>query len=961
MGPGTTDGRIWRDVLVKEQLRRVLRPLGVALLSSLPLAGLAQQPAVRLSGPITGAPVTAVAESRSPLAVMGEDAGTVPASMALKGLTLVFSRSAAQEADLRALLAAQQDPSSPQYHQWLTPDSFGARFGVADADLAQVKSWLQSQGSSVDSVNRSHNALTFSGTAGTVGAAFGTELHRYKLGTETHFAPATELSVPAALAPLVTAVLHTSDIRPKPSLRLTHARAVAPDYTSSQTQAHYLTPKDIATMYNVQAEYSAGYTGVGQSIAVVGQSYVLTSDVTAFQAAAGLATNAPTLVLVPSTGVSGISSGDEGESDIDLEYAGGLAPGANVYLVYVGNNANADVFEALNYAITENIAPVVSISYGGCEPLSSASSLNAYSATYMQAAAQGQSIIASAGDDGSEACYGYPGESTAVQEQLAVSFPASSPYVTAVGGTQMSAGTTAAGASTYWATASGTDLSSSLLSYVPEVTWNEDSTNDGIVAGGGGASVVFARPTYQAGVAGIPTGATRLLPDVSLLSAVNTPGFLYCSSDLQDLQAEDLTSSCVTGFRDASDKYLLIAGGTSFAAPVMAGMTALLNQIKHSTGQGLLNTQLYALAGNTATYASAFHDITSGTIACTIASATYCSTAGASGYAAGTGYDEATGLGSINFANLVSAWPSTSATALPNSVTTLAPATAAPAAGAADVITINVTSTSTSTVTPTGTVAVSVDGGTATTVALVNGSATYSYTASTAGGTYVIKAVYSGDSGHAVSQGTTTVNITSGTVATGSFSLAAANLTVATGAVEPTTVTVTPSGGYTGSVVWTLSTGSAGTNVCYSIDALPVLATQVATQGTLYIGVGTAVCGSVTNSPYLRPITVAAQKASYTTPPTKPWKSKPIAFAFAGLLITGFAARRKSRRLPMLLSLAMLTAVGLGLSGCGGSGTGQTTTTPPVATATTYTLTLTGRDSVTSSITSSTTLTLTTQ
>lgn len=946
---------------MKEQLRRVLRPVWVALLFSLSLATPAQQPAVRLSGPISDVSAATLLGSRSPLAAMATDAGVLPAGTAIQGLTLVFSRSAAQKADLQTLLAAQLDPSSPQYHQWLTPDTFGARFGVADADLARVESWLQGEGFSVDGVNRSHNAVTFSGTAGSVGSAFRTELHRYKLGGETHFAPATDLSLPAALAPLVTAVLHTSDFRPRPAVRLLHAQTVAPDYTSSQTQAHYLTPKDIATMYDVQAEYSAGYTGVGQAIAVVGQSYVLTADVTAFQAAAGLPANPPTLVLVPNTGVSGISSGDEGESDIDLEYAGGMAPGASVYLVYVGNNANNNVFDALNYAVTENIAPVISISYGVCEPLASTTSLTAFNTIYMQAAAQGQSILASSGDEGSEGCYGFTNQSVAVQEQLAVDFPASSPYVTAVGGTQMAAGTTAPGASTYWATASGTDAVGSLLSYVPEVAWNEDSSNNGIVAGGGGASAVFSRPTWQTGVGNVAAGTTRLVPDISLLSAVNTPGFLYCTSDAADLQAENLTSSCVNGFRDLSGKYLLVAGGTSFAAPVMAGMTALLNQVKHSTGQGLLNPEMYSLATNGTTYATVFHDITSGTNACTIPSATYCSIAGASGFAAGVQYDEATGLGSLDFANFVSAWPSTSATALPNSVTTLAPATATPTSGAADVVTINVTSTSTSTVTPTGTVAISVDGGPTSTVTLTNGSATYIYTASATGGTHVVTAVYSGDVGHASSRGATTINITANTVATGSFTLSVANLTVATGSVGTSTVTATPAGGYTGSIVWTLSTGTAGTNVCYSINALPVLGTQLSTQDTLLIGVGAAQCGQGANLPSMRPVTVVAQKAANTPAPGKPWGGEPIGLAFAGLLFAGFAARRRSRSLPLLLTLVMLSVVGLGLSGCSGNGTGQSTPTPiPTPAVTTYTLTLTGTDSVTSSITSSTTLILTT-
>lgn len=958
--------------MVKQQLRRFLRPIWVALLSSLPLAAMAQGPASRLRGPITGEPATALPGSRPPLAAMATDTGVLPPGTPMDGLTLVFSRSAAQEADLQGVLAAQQDPASPQYHQWLTPDGFGKRFGVADADLARVETWLQGEGFSIQGVNRSHNAMTFSGTAGTVGLAFGTELHSYSLRGETHFAPATTLRLPAALAPLVTAVLHTSDFRPKPSLRLARAQAVpVPDYTSSLTQAHYLTPKDVATMYNVQALYSAGYTGVGQSIAVVGQSYVLTSDVTAFQAAAGLPTNAPTLVLVPNTGVAGISSGDEGESDIDLEYAGGMAPGANVYLVYVGNGATANgnpfnVFDALNYAITENIAPVVSISYGGCEALASASLLNSYNAIYMQAAAQGQSIIASTGDTGSESCYGSPNQTNAVQEQLSASFPASSPYVTAVGGTQMVDGASVAGASTYWASASGTDVTSSLLSYVPEVAWNEDAITKSLSAGGGGASIVFARPTWQTGVPGIAAGSTRLLPDVSLLSAVSAPGYLYCSSDAVNLRAEALTGSCTNGFRDASGKYLLIAGGTSFAAPVLAGMTALLNQVKHATGQGSLNPQLYGLAANPAIYASAFHDITSGTIACPIASTTYCSAAGASGFAAGTGYDEATGLGSLNFANLVSAWPSTSFTALPNSVTTLAPATAQPATGATDVIAINVTSTSTGAVIPTGTVAVSVDGVSSATLTLVNGSANFSYAAAGAGGVHVIKAVYSGDAVHAPSIGTTTVTITTNTPATGSFTLAATNLTVATGSVGTSTVTATPSGGYSGSIVWTLSASTAAPNLCYRIKVLPVSGTQATTTDTLSIGVGAAVCAAPPNLPSMRPVPAIAEKAGNIVPPAglpaRPWKGRPVALGFAGLLLTGFATRRRVRGIPTLLALVSLTAVGLGISGCSGSGTGTGTTgsAPPTAAATTYTLTLTGRDSVSSSIMASTDFTLTT-
>ena len=943
--------------------RRTLRPVWAAMVSTLSLLAAAQTPKARLSGPITG-DTTALAGSRPPLARLATDAGALPSGTAMKGLTMVFARSAAQEADLASLLAAQQDPTSPQYHQWLTPDNFAARFGVAASDLATTEAWLQGQGFSVDGVNRSRNAITFSGTAGTVGTAFRTEFHQYKLSGETHFAPATDLSLPASLSGIVSAVLHTSDFRPKPHIRPAIGPQAAPAFTSSQTQAHFLTPKDVATMYNVTAEYNAGYTGVGQSIAVMGQSYVQTADIAAFRSAAGLPAATPTLVLVPGTGVAGISAGDETESDLDLEYSGGMAPGATVSLVYVGNNPSYGAFDSLDYAISENIAPVLSISYGGCEPLSAASQLQAYSAMYAQAAAQGQSIFAAAGDEGSEDCFGAQNVSTATADQLAVDFPGSSPYVTSVGGTQMASGTTAAGSTTYWGAASGSDNTSSLLSYVPETVWNETSAAQGILAGGGGASIDFPRPSYQAGVPGIPAGAFRLVPDVSLQASTSNPGYLYCSSDLDSLEGANITASCTSGFRDSSGKYLLVAGGTSFAAPIMAGMTALLNQVTHATGQGLLNPQLYALASSSGTYASAFHDITHGTNACSVASV--CPAQQALLYPAGVGYDEATGLGSVNFANLVAAWPSTSNTALAATVTTVAAASTTPGAGAADTITLNVVSATTGAGTPTGTVAISVDGGAATSVPLVSGAASFAYIASTTPGSHVITATYTGDATHAASTSSTSVTITAGTLATGAFSFSVGSLTVPTNSAGTSAVLISPVSGYNGSAVFTLTIPSTAPIICYAMEygtsgaqtyTVPVAGL---TQATLLIGVGATQCGSVTNNPSWRIAKPTVQKASVTPPTSKPSPNVPVLAALAGLLATGFAARRRARRLPMLLTMGLLMAVTLGAVGCGGGGgTGESTSTPVPTSGASYTLTLTGTDSVTSSITSSTNFTLT--
>lgn len=180
---------------------------------------------------------------------------------------------------------------------------------------------------------------------------------------------------------------------------------------------------------------------------------------------------------------------------------------------------------------------------------------------------------------------------------------------------------------------------------------------------------------------------------------------------------------------------------------------------------------------------------------------------------------------------------------------------------------------------------------------------------------------------------------------------------------------ISPTGGYNGSSVFTLTVPSGAPTICYAMEyggstaqvyAVPVTGI---TQATLLIGVGSTVCGSVSTNPYWKTVNPTAQKASLTPPAGKSSHGPVLLTTLAGLLVVGFGARR--RKLPMLLNVALLTVVGLGLglglSGCSGSGTGtgETGTTTPTAATTTYTLTLTGTDSVSSSITSSTTFTLT--
>jgi hypothetical protein len=210
---------------------------------------------------------------------------------------------------------------------------------------------------------------------------------------------------------------------------------------------------------------------------------------------------------------------------------------------------------------------------------------------------------------------------------------------------------------------------SSALSYIPEQPWDDDNsadTSQPLSSGGGGVSTLTARPSWQAGVPGIPAGAMRLVPDISLDASNADAPYAVCSSDQTDWNTQAnggsapyQESSCNSGLRDSYSQDLTLAGGTSFDAPIFSAMLAILNQAKgFSTGQGLINPTLYSLASNSTTYATAFHDITTGSNACT-AGATYCSTAGAANYSAGVGYDEASGIGSLDFYNLLNAWPGT--------------------------------------------------------------------------------------------------------------------------------------------------------------------------------------------------------------------------------------------------------------------------------------------------------------
>jgi subtilase family serine protease len=970
-------------------IQKRLRVCGWIAVCTLAAASLgAQSVTPRIQSEITLSEVSPLKGSVHPLAQSRFDAGRLPANTRLNSISIVFNRSAAQEADLQALIAAQQNPASPLYHQWLNPDQFGARFGMAQADLDKVQTWLQQQGFSIDSVARSRNMIRFSGTARQVENAFATQMHYYKMNGVQHFAPSTELSVPAALAPAIAAVRNLNDFRPRPMHVRANSKRVRPSYTfyySNTQQAVLFAPGDIKVAYDINPLAGSGFTGTGQSIAIMGQSAIQLTDIEAFQSAAGLATKDPTTVLVPDTGTSTVQQGgDEGESDLDLEWSSATAPGADIIFVYTGSDTTAGVFDSLFYTIEEDLAPIVSISYGSCEPASTKSDIDSVELVLAQGAAQGQTIVASAGDQGSTACSGESSLTTAQQEVLAVNYPASSAFITAVGGTEITAADDVVGP--YWSAAPSTtqDQITSALQYIPEVAWNDDPTSGqftvaqggGLSASGGGASIYVARPSWQTGTIGgtkIPSGSFRLVPDVSLYSSPNLPGYLYCTSDQSDWSPASGTtqaqqSSCTSGFYDNATGDLIVAGGTSFAAPIFAGMVAIVNQAKgYTTGQGLINPTLYSMAADSTTYNSAFHDIKTSNNYCT-AGSTYCASNGSTlGFAAGPGYDEVTGLGSVDLNNLVTAWAAPVAP-LAGTTTSITSTSSSPLVNTPVTFTITVVATSG---TPSGSVNLSIDGGgtpysnggttaTATLSSTTAGTATATYQATfSTAGTHQIVAEFPSSATLAASTGV--VQVTVGTASSGKGTIALtsspATLTITQGTSGVETITVTPAGGYTGTVLLTMSATSSNlTNLCYNFPNIttsgqgPVTVSGTTAAPTqLTLDTLPADCGLVSprkgGSPLHR-LSGAVPAGKKGTNPA------PLAVAFSGLLLVGFLGRY-SRKLSALAAMAVLAAVSFTATACGGGGGGSNPVTPDPPKGT-YTITVTGQDSVTSTITGTT-------
>src|SRR5208337_4126954 len=576
------------------------------------------------------------------------DVGPTDPSLPMKRTILLLKIAPEKQAQLDRLVAEQQDPSSPNFHQWLTPEQFGERFGRSPEEIATVKGWLISHGFTIDETAKSGAWIDFSGTVADVDSAFHANMHDYRVEGQLHHANSTDPSIPRTLADVVAGPVSLHNF-PRKAMHTPPRRIFdvekpetkpQPGYTVSATN-HNLAPGDFAAIYDVNTVYKLGYDGAGVTIAVVEQTNQggAIAKWNTFRSTFGLPYNPPVVTVNTDPGDTGAA--DDSEEDLDVEWSGAVATGATINCVVSGGAGSAfGVDLSAKYIVDNNMADIISDSYGDCEPDLSTTyydSVTTWSLFYYnlweQAASQGITVFVVTGDSGAYACTDDNGNPEAPK---AVNGLASTPFNTAVGGTQLS------DLSTYWSPNNSTNGTSALppasgaawSNY--EVAWNNFNAQNSWVywASGGGASALWGKPAWQV-CPGVPNDGWRDMPDVSLNADTNVGYRIYsCYND---------TGSC------GSD-YWSIIGGTSGASPTLAGIMALIVQSKGER-QGNFNSVFYQL-GN-AQYSGAsgaspvFHDITKGNNGFGVAFP---------GYSCTAHYDLVTGLGSVNATNLLLAF-----------------------------------------------------------------------------------------------------------------------------------------------------------------------------------------------------------------------------------------------------------------------------------------------------------------
>jgi subtilase family serine protease len=850
--------------------------------------------------------------SVSPKARLEFDQGAVDPSMKLGYVTLQVNPSPSQQSALENLLAEQQDPASGNYHKWLSPEQFADRFGMSRRDTARITDWLRSEGFTILHVARARNWVAFSGTAAQVQSALHTQIHYFVVDGDQHYANTTEISLPKALAGVVTGVRGFDDFLWKSMLA---RRPVTQNGTSntgnpfySSGAGNFLAPDDIATIYDIKPLYTAGIDGTNTSLVIVGQTDVTLSDITQFRTDFKLPAIKLQQKLATGCVDPGITS-DLVEADLDLEWSGAVARNANI--VFVTCDAkHGGVFTSAQYAIDNNLAPVISMSYGGCEPLNGQSVATQTRAIIQQANSNGITFISSSGDEGAAGCDA--GHSPPATGGLEVNLPASVPETTALGGSEFNEGT-----GTYW----GGNSSSfgSALSYIPEEGWNDTALGNGFSSTGGGKSIYFSKPAWQSG-----SDSVRDVPDVTIAASPNHDGYLLCSS-----------GSCANGI--ANDTF--IVGGTSASAPVFAGIVTLLNQfllkngLLTKPGVSNINPTLYQLVKSNA---SAFHDITTGNniVPCTpgtpagYPASQQCPAAGQFGYNAGTGYDLVTGLGSVDAYNLVTGWNSSAVA----TTTTLSISPASPVnAGTSVTLTATVKPAPTVTnppqaVTFNDAVLGNLGSGT------LNSSGVASLIKILTGASYSITAKYNGDS-----------NFSGSTSSAVPYNVQDFRITP-----SPTTVTITTPGQSGMSTLTITPLGGFSQTLTYSCTGLPSEAT----------------CTFAAASATSETLTIA------TMAPSAKLDKDPLGhrgMMVYALLIPGFLGfvsmtsnrKRSLRGVRLLTLIAVLALSTLWMPACGGGGS-STPSNPGTPTGTS-TITVTATTGGTTPLSHPTAVTLTVQ
>ena len=776
-------------------LNRIVTVTAASLLSVTAFSQAAQQvqtlarPTVRITQRVDSSVTTTLAGTHPAIVEHATIGSHLAASTPLPHMMLVLTPTEDQVLALRTLLDQQQDKTSPNFHKWLTPEAYGQSFGVAPADIASITAWLQDQGFTVNSVAKGNRIITFSGTSGQVETSFHTKMQHVTVDGEAHISNTTDIAVPQAFTGVVRGIASLNDFHPRANATDPRKVVVSADpngpngttpfgnqgtplYTSISSGSHYVTPGDAETIYNGNPLLQAGIDGTGQTIAVIGRTDITLSDVQQFRSMFGLKKNDPTFTII---GEDPGINGDDIEAYLDVEWAGGMAPGAAINLIVGGSDyeTTGGVSSAGLYAVDNNVADIITMSYGGCESGNGASGTAFWNTLWEQAAAQGQTAFVSSGDSNATGC---SSSSATYGTAYGVNALGSSAYNVAVGGSMF----VDWGPNQYWTTGAAVTVPAgynfaTALSYVPEAVWNQGyltttylntlstalQSGSGIVGGGGGLSIYTARPSWQTG-SGISStadatcssgtciaagstvsGVHRMVPDISFIAASGHDATAFCAE-----------SSC---FNTSTGYGIGAVGGTSVATPVMASVQALINQ-KNGGRQGNANYYYYPLANvdyvsgackavngtasaPTVTLPAAtcnFHDVVAGD---NRSKQNSTDTTGL-GFYAGTGFDASSGLGSVNITNVANNWKTVNFNATTTAFT-LTPTTVA-THGAAQNFSVTVASTAGTPTGDVGIIAVTTNPGTKFRYTLSGGA----YSGTLAGlpaGTYSVFAHYEGD------------------------------------------------------------------------------------------------------------------------------------------------------------------------------------------------------------------------